>query len=87
MTDLGKAADEMLQCVDRMLRDGEWYAAQEKADNLRAALEQALPLSDDAIEAALSAWFCDAGALQSVMSFESRMRAAIKAANDFKEEE
>ncbi len=40
-TPLEKAAKEMLRCVDRMLRDGEWYAAQERADNLRAALEQA----------------------------------------------
>jgi len=38
MSDLEKAAKEMLLCVDRMLRDGEWYAAQEKADALRAAL-------------------------------------------------
>lgn len=41
---LEKAAKEMLRCVDRMLRDGEWYAAQEKADALRAALEQAEPV-------------------------------------------
>jgi hypothetical protein len=39
MSDLEKAAKEMLLCVDRMLRDGEWYAAQEKAGALRAALE------------------------------------------------
>lgn len=44
MSDLDKAAKEMLLCVDRMLRDGEWYAAQEKADALRAALKQAAPL-------------------------------------------
>jgi hypothetical protein len=43
MSDLEKAAKEMLLCVDRMLRDGEWYAAQEKADALRAALEQVEP--------------------------------------------
>jgi hypothetical protein len=40
MSDLLKAAQEMLQCVDRMLRDGEWYAAQEKADTLRDALNK-----------------------------------------------
>lgn len=38
MSELHQAAKEMLLCVDRMLRDGEWYAAQEKADNLRTAL-------------------------------------------------
>jgi len=44
-TPLEKAAKEMLRCVDRMLRDGEWYAAQEKADALRVALEQAEPVA------------------------------------------
>jgi hypothetical protein len=44
MSELHQAAKEMLLCVDRMLRDGEWYAAQEKADALRAALaKQAAP--------------------------------------------
>jgi hypothetical protein len=38
MSELHQAAKEMLLCVDRMLRDGEWYAAQEKADALRTAL-------------------------------------------------
>lgn len=44
MTDLEKAATEMLNCVDGMLAHGEWYAAQEKADNLRAILTWGEPV-------------------------------------------
>ena len=44
MTELEKAATEMLNCVDGMLAHGEWYAAQEKADNLRAILTWAEPV-------------------------------------------
>jgi hypothetical protein len=62
MTDLEKAAKEMLLCVDRMLRDGEWYSAQKKADALRAALaQQAEPVTGSVISAAemvISAWDC-----------------------------
>ena len=39
-TPLEKAAKEMLQSVDGMLRNGEWYQAQERADALRDALSQ-----------------------------------------------
>ena len=39
-TPLEKAAKEMLQAVDGMLRNGEWYQAQERADALRDALSQ-----------------------------------------------
>lgn len=38
-----EAAQDALLCMDRMLRDGEWYAAQERADALRAAIEAAKP--------------------------------------------
>jgi hypothetical protein len=40
MTDLKKAAQQALQAMDYMLNNGEWYQAQERADALRAALEQ-----------------------------------------------
>lgn len=39
-TPLEKAAKDVLQLVDYMLRNGEWYQAQERADALRAALAQ-----------------------------------------------
>ena len=39
-TPLEKAAKEMLQSVECMLRNGEWYQAQERADALRDALSQ-----------------------------------------------
>lgn len=38
-----KAAQDALLCMDRMLRDGEWYAAQERADALREAVAAAKP--------------------------------------------
>jgi hypothetical protein len=38
-TPLEKAAKDVLQLVDYMLRNGEWYQAQERADALRAAAE------------------------------------------------
>ena len=39
-TPLEKAAKEMLQSVECMLRNGKWYQAQERADALRDALSQ-----------------------------------------------
>jgi hypothetical protein len=42
-TPLENAAKDVLQLVDYMLRNGEWYQAQERADALRAALQQAEP--------------------------------------------
>ena len=47
---LEKAAKDVLQLVDYMLRNGEWYQAQERADALRAALAQPdQRISDDPI--------------------------------------
>jgi hypothetical protein len=40
MTTLREAAQQALQAMDYMLNNGEWYQAQERADALRAALEQ-----------------------------------------------
>jgi hypothetical protein len=40
MSDLRKAAQMALEAMDYMLRSGEWYCAQERADALRAALAQ-----------------------------------------------
>jgi hypothetical protein len=40
MSDLRKAAQVALDTMDFMLRCGEWYCAQERADALRAALAQ-----------------------------------------------
>jgi hypothetical protein len=49
-TPLEKAAKDVLQLVDYMLRNGEWYQAQERADALRAALAQPdQRISDDPI--------------------------------------
>ena len=50
-TPLEKAAKEMLQAVECMLRNGEWYQAQERADALRDALSQPerQRISDDPI--------------------------------------
>jgi hypothetical protein len=40
MTELRKAAQDMLASVDYMLQNGEWYQAQKRADVLRLALAQ-----------------------------------------------
>lgn len=40
MSDLKQAAQQALEAMDYMLRSGEWYCAQERADALRAALAQ-----------------------------------------------
>lgn len=50
MSELEKAAKEMLQSVDGMLRNGEWYQAQDRADALRAALAQPDLTADAAAE-------------------------------------
>ncbi len=39
MSDLRKAAQLMLESVEQMLSGGEWYCARERADALRAALQ------------------------------------------------
>jgi hypothetical protein len=39
MNDLRKAAQLMLDSVEQMLGGGEWYCARERADALRAALQ------------------------------------------------
>jgi predicted nucleic acid-binding Zn-ribbon protein len=39
MSDLRKAAQLMLDSVEQMLSGGEWYCARERADDLRAALQ------------------------------------------------
>ena len=44
MSDLELAALKMLNCVDDMLINGEWYDAQRKADNLRDILTQDKPV-------------------------------------------
>jgi len=41
MSDLRKAAQLMLDSVEQMLSGGEWYCARERADDLRAALQDA----------------------------------------------
>ena len=53
MTELEKAATEMLNCVDGMLAHGEWYAAQEKADNLRAILTWGEPVQAEPVISAI----------------------------------
>jgi len=53
MSTLEQAATEMLQCVDRMLAHGEWYAAEETADKLRAVLIWGEPV---AVQAEPVAW-------------------------------
>jgi len=45
--DLRKAAQAMLACVDYMLKSGEWFYAQERADTLRLALASPEPKQDD----------------------------------------
>jgi hypothetical protein len=40
MNDLRKAAQQVLEAMDYMLNNGEWYQAQERADALRSALAQ-----------------------------------------------
>lgn len=44
MSDLRKAAQQALETMDYMLRSGEWYCAQERADALRDALAQPEPV-------------------------------------------
>jgi len=67
-TPLEKAAKKMLQSVECMIRNGEWYQAQERADALRDALsqpERAPPLrpwvglTDDELESMAEAYVTD----------------------------
>jgi hypothetical protein len=46
-TPLEKAAKDVLHLVEYMLRNGEWYQAQERADALRAALGMESKINHD----------------------------------------